>query len=57
MKQLISAGLLVALISGCASLPDSVKGPFASLKNSVTDVGTHAAEGSPYPAETDEGKF
>jgi starvation-inducible outer membrane lipoprotein len=58
MKQLIAATVLSALaISGCSSLPDSVRGPFANLKNSVSDVDVHQAEGSPFPQETDEGKF
>jgi starvation-inducible outer membrane lipoprotein len=49
--------LAAAAISGCASLPDSIKGPFARADQTVTDAGNNHTEISPYPAETDEGKF
>jgi len=57
VKQLLSAALLAALISGCSSLPDSVTGPFAKLKTTVTDIDVHQPDGSPFPQVTDEGKF
>jgi starvation-inducible outer membrane lipoprotein len=57
VKQLLSAALLAAFISGCSSLPDSVTGPFAKLKTTVSDVDVHQPEGSPYPQAVDEGKF
>lgn len=53
--------LAAAAISGCSSLPDSIKGPFARAGQTATDAGpSHtevSPEFSPYPAETDEGKF
>ena len=58
MKRIITAAVLATLaVSGCASLPDSVTGPFASLSHSVSDVSVHQPEGSPFAKETDEGKF
>jgi hypothetical protein len=56
MKQVVSAALLAAFISGCASVPDSIKGPFASFKQSVSDIDVQQPESSPFPQETDEGK-
>jgi len=59
MNRIIATVVLAAAaISGCASLPDSIKGPFAHSGSTTTDAGTnHAADVSPYPQETDEGKF
>ena len=58
MNRTIAAVLLAAFaISGCASLPDSIKGPFAHSGSTASDVGTNHAEVSPYPQETDQGKF
>ena len=58
MNRTIATVLLAAAaISGCASLPDSVKGPFARSNQTATDVDQNHNEVSPYPAETDEGKF
>jgi outer membrane murein-binding lipoprotein Lpp len=59
MKPIIAAAVLATLaVSGCASLPDSIKGPFASHKqSSVSDAGVQQPEVSPFPQETDEGKF
>lgn len=52
-----AAVLAVLAISGCASLPDSIKGPFARSGQTATDVEQNHSEVSPFPAETDEGKF
>ncbi len=58
MKRNIAATVLAALaVSGCASLPDNIKGPFARLTHAVTDANLHQAEGGPYPQATDQGKF
>ncbi|HEY3073596.1 MAG TPA: hypothetical protein VGJ74_00335 [Burkholderiales bacterium] len=58
MKHAITAALLAALaLAGCASLPDSVRGPFARAGHSVSDADVHAPAGSPFPQATDEGKF
>ena len=58
MNRTIAAVLLAAFaISGCASLPDSIKGPFAHSGRTASDVDVHQTETSPFPQETDEGKF
>ena len=58
MNRTIAAVLLAAFaISGCASLPDSIKGPFAHSGRTASDVDTHQSEVRPYPQATDEGKF
>ncbi len=58
LKRIIAATVLAALaVSGCASLPDNIKGPFARLAHTVTDENVHQAEGSAYPQATDQGKF
>jgi starvation-inducible outer membrane lipoprotein len=60
MNRTIATVLLAAAaISGCASLPDSIKGPFArsSSGQTATDASANHSEVSPYPAATDEGKF
>lgn len=54
---MIATALLAAFaISGCASLPDSIKGPFARLGQTVTDAGHDQAESrpavSPYPKQS-----
>jgi starvation-inducible outer membrane lipoprotein len=57
-RTIIAAALIATLaIAGCASLPDSIKGPFARSGQTATDVSANHDETSPYPAETDEGKF
>jgi hypothetical protein len=58
MNRTLAAVLLAVLaISGCASLPDSIKGPFASSGRTASDASANQAEVSPYPAQTDAGKF
>ena len=58
MNRTIAAVLLAAFaISGCASLPDSIKGPFAHSGRTATDVDVQRPEVRPYPQATDEGKF
>ncbi len=58
MKRIIAATVLAALaVSGCASLPDNIKGPFARLAHPVSDVDGHQAEAGLYPQATDQGKF
>ena len=59
MTRTIAIALLAAAaLSACESLPDSIKGPFARSGQSEIDAGTtQTPEVSPYPAETDEGKF
>jgi starvation-inducible outer membrane lipoprotein len=58
MKRIIAATVLAALaVSGCASLPDNIKGPFARLAHPVTDAEAQHAEVGPYPQATDQGKF
>jgi len=59
MKHLITASLLAAVaLAGCASLPDSVRGPFARSSHTQSDADVHQpASSSPYPQATDEGKF
>jgi starvation-inducible outer membrane lipoprotein len=56
-RTLATLLLAAAAISGCSSLPDSIKGPFARSGQTATDAGPSHTEVSPYPAETDEGKF
>jgi len=61
MKHIITASLLAAVaLAGCASLPDSVRGPFArsGAGHTQSDADVHQpASSSPYPQATDEGKF
>jgi starvation-inducible outer membrane lipoprotein len=58
MKRIIVTTLLATLaICGCASLPDSVRGPFARSSQTASDADVNHYEVSPFPAETDEGKF
>jgi len=58
MTRTIATVLLAAAaIAGCASLPDSIKGPFARSGQTATDASPNQSEVSPYPAATDEGKF
>ena len=59
MNRIFTAAAVLAVlaISACASLPDSIKGPFARSGQTVTDVDQNHSDVSPYPAETDEGKF
>jgi len=55
VNRIIVTALLAAFaISGCASLPDSIKGPFAraSAGNTTTDAGHDRAEASPYPQQS-----
>ena len=62
MTRTIATVLLAAAaISGCASLPDSIKGPFAHSGRTASDAGVQQPEVQPtvrpYPQATDEGKF
>ena len=60
MKHIITASLLAVALAGCASLPDSVRGPFArsGAGHTQSDADVHQpASSSPYPQATDEGKF
>ena len=58
MNRTIATVLLAAAaISGCASLPDSIKGPFARSSHTASDAGVQHPEVSPYPQATDQGKF
>jgi len=59
MNRIFTAAALLAVvaISGCASLPDSIRGPFARSGQTVTDVSQNPVEDAAFPAATDEGKF
>ena len=58
MTRIIATVLLAAAaVSGCASLPDSIKGPFAHSGRTATDVDVNHADVRPYPEATDQGKF
>ena len=58
MKPLIFVMLLATLAAGCSSLPDRVRGPFAHAGTTANDASAQEpANSSPYPEETDEGKF
>ena len=59
MKRLIFVTLLATFAAaGCSSLPDSVRGPFAHAGTTATDANAQEpASSSPFPQETDEGKF
>ena len=59
MKHAIATILLAtAAISGCASLPDSIRGPFAHSGRTASDADVnHVEPARPYPQATDEGKF
>ena len=56
MKPLLSAALIAAvLISGCSSLSESAKAPFAGSTAASADV--QASNAGQFPQETDLGKF
>jgi starvation-inducible outer membrane lipoprotein len=58
MNRIIATVLLAAAaVSGCASLPDSIKGPFARSAHTASDVDVHQPEVNPFPQATDQGKF
>ena len=58
MTRIIATVLLAAAaVSGCASLPDSIKGPFAHSGRTATDVDVNHTDVRPYPEATDQGKF
>jgi starvation-inducible outer membrane lipoprotein len=58
VNRIIAAVLLAALaVSGCASLPDSIKGPFARVAHTASDADVQQPEARPYPQATDQGKF
>ena len=57
MKRLIIAVLVAVAASGCSSLPDSIKGPFARVESTLNDISVEAPESSPYPKATDQGLF
>jgi starvation-inducible outer membrane lipoprotein len=53
MNRLIATALLLAFaVSGCASLPDSIKGPFARSSHTATDASYDQPEASPYPKQS-----
>jgi hypothetical protein len=58
MKKVVLAASL-ALVAACSSLPDSITGPFARSNHgsTMTDTVDRGTGDSPYPAETDAGKF
>jgi hypothetical protein len=53
MKPIVIALAAVALVAGCADLPDTVRHPFAArgatTQTDTPDVGTQAQQASPYP--------
>ena len=58
MKHTLTAALLVTLaLAGCASLPDSVRHPFAAAGRTQSNADERAPAGSPFPQATDQGKF
>jgi starvation-inducible outer membrane lipoprotein len=58
MTRIIATVLLAAAaVSGCASLPDSIKGPFAHSGRTASDVDVNHTDVRPYPEATDQGKF
>jgi len=52
MKPIVIA-MAVALVAGCAELPDSIKHPFAArgatTQTDTADVGSRTQEANPYP--------
>jgi hypothetical protein len=58
MKCTLASLLLLSLAAaGCSSLAD-LSGPYASTATATrTDAPTEQAERSPFPKETDEGRF
>ena len=52
MKPIVVA-LAVALVAGCAELPDTIKHPFAArgatTQTDTPDIGSGAQEANPYP--------
>ena len=55
MNRIIATALLLAFaVSGCASLPDSIKGPFAraGAGHTTTDASQDRADVSPYPQQS-----
>ncbi|HEX9432489.1 MAG TPA: hypothetical protein VF936_06840 [Burkholderiales bacterium] len=53
MNRIIATALLLTFaVSGCASLPDSIKGPFAHSGSTRTDASQDQAEVSPYPKQS-----
>lgn len=53
MNRIIAAALLVAFaVSGCAALPDSIKGPFAGAGHSATDAAVDQHDDSPFPKQS-----
>jgi uncharacterized lipoprotein YajG len=53
MKSLVIALAAVALVAGCAELPESLKHPFAArgatAQTDTPDVGSRTQEANPYP--------
>jgi uncharacterized lipoprotein YajG len=53
MKRILIALAAVALVAGCAELPESLKHPFAArgatTQTDTPDVGTRTQEANPYP--------
>jgi len=55
--RIAAAWFILIALSGCSSIPDSIKGPFARHGSTVSDAGTQPPEVSPFPRVTDQGKF
>ena len=53
MKRILIALSAVALVAGCAELPESLKHPFAArgatTQTDTPDVGTRTQQANPYP--------
>lgn len=53
MKSTLIAVAAVALVAGCAELPESIKHPFASAggttQTDTPDAGNRTQQASPYP--------
>jgi starvation-inducible outer membrane lipoprotein len=57
MNRILAAVLVATFaISGCASLPDSIKGPFAHTGRTASDVDVQQTEAArPYPKQYEFG--
>ncbi len=58
MTRTLATILLASVaLSGCASMPDSVRGPFAHSGRTASDASVQQPDVSPFPQGTDGGKF
>jgi uncharacterized lipoprotein len=63
MKVTLTAAVLAAAaLAGCSSLPESVRHPFSGAGQTQSNADVHKNTSSqpatsPYPKETDEGRF